>query len=43
MDDFHFVDMFATKGVEYILVIAFLVLLVFAWRYLNESPHKERG
>lgn len=35
MDDFHFFDIYATKGVEYLLVIAFLILLIFAWRYLN--------
>ncbi len=43
MDNFHFIDIYATKGIEYLLVIAFLILLVFAWRYLNEAPHSERG
>lgn len=42
MDNFHFIDIYATKGIEYLLVIAFLVLLVFGWRYLNQ-PRSERG
>lgn len=31
----NYVDLFATKGLEYILVIAFLVTLVVFWRFLN--------
>lgn len=30
-----YVDLFATKGLEYILVIGFLVTLVVFWRFLN--------
>ena len=30
-----YVDLFATKGLEYLLVIAFLVTLVVFWRFLN--------
>ena len=33
---FH--DPFATKGAEYLLVIAFLVCLVVFWRVLTASP-----
>ncbi len=40
MDDFHFVNIYASKGIEYLLAIGFLILLVFAWRYLNQAPHK---
>lgn len=29
------VDQFATKGIEYLLVISFLVVLVLFWRFLN--------
>ena len=29
-----YVDIFATKGIEYILVITFLVLLIGFWRFL---------
>jgi len=43
MDPFHFIDIYATKGAEYLLIIAFLILLVFAWRYLNEAPRHEGG
>src|SRR3990172_5631590 len=31
-------DPFATKGVEYLLTIAFLALLPLYWRYLNGAP-----
>jgi glycine cleavage system H lipoate-binding protein len=31
-------DIFATKGMEYILVIGFLLVLVLFWRLLNRSP-----
>lgn len=31
----NYVDLFATKGLEYILVIAFLVTLVVFWKFLN--------
>lgn len=40
MEGFSYVDIFATKGVEYLLVIGFLVVLVFFWRFLN-SPSPE--
>jgi hypothetical protein len=30
-----YVDLFATKGIEYILVIGFLFALVLFWRLLN--------
>ena len=38
MGDFHFIDIYATKGVEYLLIVGFLITLVFAWRYLNQPP-----
>lgn len=41
MEGFHYVDLFATKGIEYILVIGFLLALIIFWRYLN-SPAKLR-
>jgi len=37
MEDFQYVDIFATKGIEYLLVIAFLVTLVIFWRFLNKG------
>lgn len=35
MDAYTYVNMFATKGIEYLLVIGFLILFVFFWRYMN--------
>jgi glycine cleavage system H protein len=35
MEGFTYVDLFATKGVEYLLVIAFLLVLVPFWRFLR--------
>lgn len=31
-------DPFATKGIEYVIVLAFLLLLPLYWRYLNGAP-----
>lgn len=36
MESFSYVDIFATKGIEYILVIAFLILFVFFWKYFRD-------
>lgn len=35
MEDFEYVDIFATKGLEYLAVIAFLITLIIFWRFLN--------
>jgi len=45
MDGFSYTDMFATKGVEYILVIVFLVIFVFYMRalYVDRSRSDDRG
>lgn len=40
MEGFKYVDLYATKGAEYLLVIGFLLALVLFWRYLN---HPARG
>jgi hypothetical protein len=37
MDAFTFVDIFATKGIEYLLVIAFLIVFVGFWKYLRDE------
>ncbi|MDF1561926.1 MAG: hypothetical protein P1V51_02710 [Deltaproteobacteria bacterium] len=42
MDAFHYIDMFATKGVEYLLVIAFLAAIVPFWIWLQRSSSEER-
>ena len=36
MEGIKYVDIFATKGIEYIVAIIFLVMLVFFWRWLNK-------
>jgi glycine cleavage system H lipoate-binding protein len=41
MDNFY-VDLFATKGLEYLLVIVFLVSLVLFWRFL-QRPARSRA
>jgi hypothetical protein len=40
MNQFNYIDIFATKGFEYLLVIGFFLLLVGFWSFLN-SPKKE--
>ena len=42
MEGFKYVDIFATKGIEYLAVVAFLVTLILFWKFLNraESPVK---
>ena len=37
MENFTYVDLFATKGIEYLLVIGFLVALILFWRFLSSS------
>ena len=36
MEGFYQVDIFATKGIEYIAVIIFLIGLIYYWRWLNK-------
>ena len=35
MEGFTYVDIFATKGIEYLLVIGFLIIIVPFWRFLR--------
>ncbi len=35
MEGFSYVDIFATKHIEYLLVIGFLLLFIFFWRFLS--------
>ena len=37
MEDFSYVDLFATKGVEYLLVIVFLLILIRLWKFLQSN------
>jgi len=40
MEGFSYVDIFATKGIEYLLVIGFLLLFVFFWKYLTRPAKR---
>ncbi len=42
MAEYSFVDIFATKGIEYLVVIAYFVLLVLFTKNLN-APSKNRN
>jgi glycine cleavage system H protein len=35
MEGFTYVDIFATKGIEYLLVIGFLIIIIPFWRFLR--------
>jgi glycine cleavage system H lipoate-binding protein len=37
MEGFSYVDMFASKGIEYILVIVFLLIFMMYWKLLSKS------
>ena len=41
METYTFVNIFETKGLEYILLLAFLVLMVFLFRYLKAPGTKK--
>jgi hypothetical protein len=40
MDSFTYVNIFETKGLEYLLLLSFWVLFVFLVRYLSKPPKK---
>ena len=40
METYTYVNIFETKGLEYVLLICFLVLLLFLIRYLAGPPTK---
>jgi hypothetical protein len=42
MGDFNrYVDLFKTYGIEYIIIIVFLIAIIFFWRYLSKRPPKK--
>ena len=43
MGEFHYVDLFATKGIEYIAVIIYLLLLVPFWKFLTGNSDSSSG
>ncbi len=40
MESFTYVNIFETKGLEYILLICFLILFVFFVRYMNATEKR---
>lgn len=42
METYTYVNIFETKGLEYLLLVAFLVLFVILLRYLD-GPQRKRG
>jgi glycine cleavage system H protein len=40
MEGFSYVDIFATKHIEYLLVIGFLLLFIFFWRFLSRPAKR---
>ena len=42
MAEYTFVDIFATKGIEYLVVIMYFVLFVHFARTLNSLPRKPK-
>jgi hypothetical protein len=43
MESYSYVDLFETKGLEYLLLMGFLVLLVYLLRYLKRAPTRTDG
>ncbi|MBW7995820.1 MAG: glycine cleavage system protein H [Candidatus Glassbacteria bacterium] len=43
MESFSSVDIFATKGLEYLLVIGYLMVLVVFWKFLNRPSLELQG
>ena len=41
MEGFKYVDIFASKGIEYIVAIIFLLMLIWFWRWLNRPSVAE--
>ncbi len=41
METYRYVNIFETKGLEYLLLISFLVLFIFLVRYLKRSDNSE--
>lgn len=39
MDGFSYTNMFDTKGIEYLVIIAFLLLIIPFWIIINREPH----
>ena len=42
MDSISYINIFETKGLEYLLLLSFWVLFVFLVRYLSKPADKDR-
>ena len=40
MDGFHYYDLFATKGIEYITIIVFFTILIPFWFLISRKPKR---
>jgi hypothetical protein len=38
-----YVDLFKTYGIEYIIIIVFLIAIIFLWRYLSKRPKDKKA
>lgn len=36
---FTYYDIFASKGVEYLIIIVFLAIVLAFWKFVNMRPH----
>ena len=43
MDSFTYVNIFETKGLEYLLLLSFWALFVYLLRYLSKPAKKKKG
>jgi len=43
MDSFIYVNIFETKGLEYLLLLCFWVLFFYLIRYLSTPPKDDKG
>jgi hypothetical protein len=41
MESYYYVNIFETKGLEYLLLMAFLILMVLLFRYFK-TPHSPK-
>ncbi len=42
MDSITYVNIFATKGLEYLLLLCFWLLFIYLIRYLSPAPKKRK-
>ena len=43
MDSFTYINIFETKGLEYLLLLSFWALFIYLIRYLSRPPKKRKG